>query len=341
MKRNILFFFLLSLTVSGFAQKVKDTLYFANGSKVIGKIKKAKLGVITFDPDDANDITVKLKKVQTLAALYQLFRIETIYDHVYFGQILPDLRQSRLLILAGRDSFYFYPQEISNLYPFKNSFKERFSGNVGIGYNFTKSSNFGILNVDGNLNYASKKIQLGLSVSGNYSTTDSSFSRDRENIALKNNFYLSPVWFGTVLGQYQRNLELGLLRRYQEGLGVGNKFITSKNVYTWSRLGFVLNQEKNTDYVLSGTLAELFGQLEFNFFRYTKPEVDFVLSEAFYYSLSQKGRVRNDGQIDLNFEIVKDFRLNFVFYCNYDSKPPTEGSNEFDFGIVLGVTLIF
>jgi hypothetical protein len=210
-----------------------------------------------------------------------------------------------------------------------------------MGFTYTRSSDFGQLNFNAKLNYTSKKVEITLSTSGIYSLTDSTFSRDREEIFLKNNYFFSPTWFGTFFVGYQKNLELGLDRRFQEGLGIGNKYITSKHVYAWARSGLVLNQEKNTENVSSGTLTEAFAQLEFNFFRFTKPEVNFVLSDGFYYSLSESGRVRNDGEADLYWEIVRKLKLDLTFYTNYDSKPPGAESRTFDFGIVFGLNFTF
>src|SRR5205085_3002966 len=102
----------------------------------------------------------------------------------------------------------------------------------------------------------SPKDEVFLTVSAIYNMTDTSFSRDNESFVLKNNYYLTPTWFATAFFSYQRNLELGLQRRYQEGVGAGNKFITTKNVYTWARTGFVFKQEKSTEQVTTGTLTE-------------------------------------------------------------------------------------
>ena len=59
---------------SSFSQK-KDTLFFNAGSTIVGEVKKIKLGVVTFDPDDANDITVQLRNLKTLSAGSEVFRI--------------------------------------------------------------------------------------------------------------------------------------------------------------------------------------------------------------------------------------------------------------------------
>lgn len=341
MRKIILFSFLLCEFAEAFSQEKKDTIFFTNGTIIIGKIKKIKVGVVTFDPDDANDVTVNLPKVKAIAATRTVFRIETTNHKVYFGQLIPGNRDLYSLLVHDKDTTELYLQDISIVYPFKTSFLQRFSGNVGLGFTYTRSSDFGQINFNSKLNYISKKEELSLSTSGIYTLTDSTFSRDREDVSLKNNFYFSPTWFATLSVAYQKNLELGLDRRFQEGLGFGNKYITSKHVYAWARSGFVLNQEKSVENITSGTLAELFGEVEFNFFRFTKPQVNFVLSESFFYSLSESGRIRNDAEADLYWEIIKDLKLDLTIYTNYDSKSPGTDTKKVDFGIVFGLNFTF
>jgi hypothetical protein len=324
-----------------YAQKTKDTLYFKNNSKITGEIKRIKLGVVTFDPDDANVITVQLQKIKTIAALMGVFRMETIQHQVYFGRMIPADKPGTITIISEADTFSLPVEQISQVYPFKNHFKQRFSGSASAGFDFTRSSGLGRINYDGKLNYVAKAVELNFSVAGIYSITDSTFSRDREDITLKNNYYFNTTWFGTLLLKYQRNLELGLQRRFQQGLGAGNKFITNRHVYAWTRSGMVLNQEKNNEDDISGTLVEIFSQLEFNFFKFTKPEISFNITESFYYSLSQAGRFRNDAQANLNWEIIKDLKLTISAYYNFDNQPPSEDSRKFDVGTVFTIGYSF
>jgi hypothetical protein len=341
MKKVLIFILLFISTTSVICQQRKDTIYLLNGSKIVGEIDKIQLGVISFDPDDANDITVQLPKLKNIAAVRTVFRIETVNNKVYYGRLLPYSVDRYALLVEAADTILIDIQEISLLYPFKNSFLKRFAGSLGGGLTYTRTNDLGQINFNGKLNYTSKRDEISLSTSGIYSITDTTFTRDREDIFLKNNFYIDNKWFLTLLASYQRNQELGLLRRFQEGLGAGNKFITTKHVYSWARSGMVLNQEKNIEGVSTGTLAELFTQLEFHFFRFTKPEVNFVLADAFYYSLSQSGRFRDDGEMDLYWEIFKDFKLDLTYYMSFDSKPPGLESRTYDFGIVFGLSFSF
>ena len=329
------------LCIAAHSQGIKDTLFFNNGSLVIGEIKRVKLGVVSFDPDDANDITVQLRKLKTIASGRRIFRIETIDNHLYFGTIGPAPASDTINIFMTYDIIALAVEDISVLYPVENSLISRFTGSVGLGYSYTRSSGFGRLNFDGDIRYISKKTELILLVSGIYTLYDSLVSRDKEEFNFKYNYYFLRNWFTTALLAYQRNLELGLQRRFQEGLGLGNKFITSKHVYTLGRTGFVFNQEKNIEGENSGILTELFGQLAFNFFRFEHPEINLLLGQTFFYSLSQSGRVRNDGSMKVTWEIFNDFNLSLELYNNFDSKPPDEGNRKFDYGITFGINYKF
>ncbi len=331
---------LLFICSSIYGQPIFDTIYFKDGSVVVGKIKKVKLGVVTFDPANTNDINVQLRLLRTIAAVRTVFRIETITGNVYYGNMLPQPDTNYVTVFHEKGSVTLYLQDITVMYPSGNSFLQRFTGNLGLGYNYTRSSNFGRLNFDATVTYTYLKEQVTFYGSGIYTITDSSFSRDNEKVNLKFNHYFTPTWFGTLFLQYQRNLELGLERRYQEGFGIGNKFITTKYVYAWVRSGIVFNQERSSENVNSGTLTELFAQLDFNFFRFTKPKVDLAMAQTIYYNTAQS-RLRNDGNTKVNWEAVKNFKLSLEFYNNYDSKPPVEGSSNLDYGILFGVSYFF
>jgi hypothetical protein len=300
-----------------------------------------KLGVVTFDPDEANDITVQLIKLRTISASGVIFRIESTADIVYYGRLIANTRPGYVSIVQTTDTVQLEIERISVLYPFKDSFLERFSGNAGMGYTYTRSSNFGRINFDLSAKYVTRKDEITFDGHGIYSMSDTTFTRDQEDVNFKYNYYLGPTWFLTAFISYQRNLELGISRRYQQGLGVGNKFITTRHVYGWLRTGAAINQQQSTDGEKSGTLTELFGQLQFNFFRFTIPKISLDFSQTFYYSLSQKDRIRNSGNTDLSWEVINDLDLHLGLYNNYDSKPPATAASTFDFGIIFGVSYEF
>ena len=134
MRRTLFCILTALLATNAVAQTGKDTLYFLNGTRVIGEVKSIKLGVMTFDPDDANDITVQLRKLRSIAAVRQVFRIETIHEKVYFGRLLPHRLPNYALVETWMDTVELPIEEISVLYPFKNDFFQRFSGSASAGF---------------------------------------------------------------------------------------------------------------------------------------------------------------------------------------------------------------
>src|SRR3954463_618470 len=105
------------------SQAVKDTLFLSNGSVIIGELEKVKLGVVSFDPDDANDIEVELRKLKTIAARKKILRIETVDQHVYFGRILAHPGQNTIYIATLTDTLALDLENISLLYAFEKSIK--------------------------------------------------------------------------------------------------------------------------------------------------------------------------------------------------------------------------
>jgi len=319
------------------AQVSKDTLFFNNGSMVIGKLKKIRLGIITFDPDDANDITVQQRKVRGVSARSEVFRIETIRKKLLYGVIIPDTVPQFVKVGFGTSIETLHVEEMFNAYPFSDKFMQNFSGSLGLGYSYTRSSGFGRFNMDGNQQYRSKKHEVSTTLSWIYSQTDTGFTREREDLNIRDNYYFSPASFITGFIAYQRNMEIGLRRRFQEGLGVGNKFVTTKSMYALARGGLVLNQEQSLEGKNSGLLTEAFTQLQFNVFRFSKPEVNLNFRQTLYVGITEAGSFRTDGQVDLSLELISDLKLSLQLYNNYDSRPPTAGVSRMDYGIICGI----
>src|SRR4051812_37791419 len=167
----IILLLLILQAFNGIAQK-RDTIFLYNGSRIIGEIKKIKLGVITFDPDDTNDITVQLKKVRTIAAQSKVFRIESNQHKVYFGKISPTDSIGHALFVLDTSAIVHPIEQISVLYPVLNQLKQRFSGMAKVGFDFTRSSGLGRLNYDGRLTYTAKKLELNFSAAGIYTISD-------------------------------------------------------------------------------------------------------------------------------------------------------------------------
>lgn len=323
------------------AQKKKDTLFLNNGSSIIGELLKIEKGMMTFDPDDANNINVQVRKVKTIRGHSKIFRIETTSENVYYAKLKPSPLAGFAHLVSLYDTSNILLTDISTLYAFEQSIWKQFSGTVGLGFSYTRSSDLGRLNFDGSLKYLGSKYDGTLTINTIATINDSVFSRDRENAALAVSYYFDASWFATVFLNYQRNIELGIQSRFQEGFGFGNKVLTRQNMQGKVVTGIVLNQERSIEGVQSKTLVEIPLQLRYDLFRFTKPKVNLQAYQSFYVSLSQKGRLRNDGQLTINWEIIDDLMLGLTYYNSFDNQPPTNLSQKFDYGLVFNISYKF
>ena len=64
----------------------------------------------------------------------------------------------------------------------------------------------------------------------------------------------------------------------------------------------------------------------------------FISHSTLYVNLSQKGRIKNDGDIRLNWEIISNFSLNLRFHHNYDRKSPATNAPKTDYGFGAGLS---
>jgi hypothetical protein len=229
---------------------------------------------------------------------------------------------------------------ITTLSYYGQNWKLSLRGSLGAGYSYTKSSGIGRLNLSGRLKYVNRKTELELTGNTIITTDSTGTYRERENLELSDNYLINYNFYAGVFLRYQRSIELGLLRRWQEGAGLGYKFMQRKHSIGKSITGLVVNQETNFDYQRKNSL-EWVVQAGYDFFSFSKPNFSLSTTQTMYTSFTQKGRIRFDGDIKINWELISDFDLSFDFYHNYDKKSPATNTAKSDYGFVAGLNYKF
>src|SRR6478672_6369903 len=77
---------LFTLPFTGLAQ-VKDTLYFRNGSLLVGELKSISLGKAVFDEDNMDVLSIKMSQIRTLKAVTHIYRLETIEGEIFYTSL--------------------------------------------------------------------------------------------------------------------------------------------------------------------------------------------------------------------------------------------------------------
>jgi hypothetical protein len=307
---------------------------------MVGEFKKMKLGKIEFDSDEVGIVYIKYHKVKTIHVESYYCRTETIDKRVLYGSILSSNIPGNIIVHTLKEDVEVKIGDVSSISFYGNHWTDSLSGSFGAGYSYTKSSDIGRLNVDGKIKYAKSKLELQLSGSVITTIDSSVVNRENEDVLFTSKFLTDTNWYSAVSIRYQRSIELGLLDRWQEGGGIGYKFLQRQNNFARALSGIVVNQETDFENT-KNTYWEWSTSASYDFFSFSKPNISISMSQGVYLSLSQKGRVRNEGDLAINWELIDDFSINLSFYHNYDNKSPGTGTSKTDYGFVTGLNYKF
>jgi hypothetical protein len=256
------------------------------------------------------------------------------------GYIARSEKPGKVIILAIFESEEIYLDSISSLVFYGKALRSRITGNVSAGFTYTKSSQLGRLNADGSLFYNTAKSQTQLK--GDMILTWDSVSTyvERANAILGHDYTIAPLWSAIGFLKYQRNIELGLGRRWQQAVGLGREFPVNVRQRAMIVSAVAFNQEYNLEKVAT-TGRELMFQANYNLFSFASPNLTISFVESAFVSITSQQRFRLDGNLTLDYELITDFYVNFQVYHNYDSRSPATSEPKSDHGFVAGIRYKF
>jgi hypothetical protein len=341
MKPFLLFlFFTCAFCFSALGQD-KDTLFVKGQAPLVGKLKKIQYGMLTFNADYIGDIEIDLNQVKTLKTTGYGYRIQTAKREFIIGNFEAHEDENRVKIVSDDEEIDISIRNLNEVRVLQEEFFDRLEGRFGAGFTLSRFNNVGIYNGDLELGYDTERLHVDLTGSLIYSQEEGELSRDRENLLLTVNYFMTPNWHAVGMGNYQRNLHLGIARRLQQGAGIGLFVLQHKRAIASLATGLVMNDELTVGGFRNRYLLEVPVILEFAFFRLSHPEINFRSTQALYTGLTQQGRFRNDGNTRLTWTVVNNLDLGINFYNNYDNQSPAEIQSRFDYGVVFEVGFSF
>lgn len=335
MKPIFVFLFICSLvgTLNG-QGKAADTLKLNNGQVLIGTFMGWRKNTVSFNITDAGQVNIYWSNISVLTANANNYRIETTIRKVLYGPITASKPGVFTFMEKGQPiDIPFADIEIITLYQEGGLSHGFFS----IGYNYAKSNNFGIVALDGGLNFSSKKwLITGVASSNVVHSKAQQLQRNRENILMTGFRTLNGNWQIGAKLMYQRNLALGLAQRFLFGGGMIYNAILKPHCQLYIGMGLVGSQEGTIDKQYYGRTEVPF-VVNLDLYNLGKTGLSLNHVQNLYVGTGNSNRIRHDGELRLNMRLINKFSLTTYLYDNYDSAPVLKTAGNLDYGWNTGL----
>lgn len=311
-----------------------DKVVLRNGNEITGEIKKLDRGKLEYSTDDMSRIYIEWAMIDRIASKDR-FHIELEDGRSYFGSIEEASEAGRMVIVGSTE----YEAEIEiriekdllsvvRITPMESRFYERLKGYLDVGFGFQKANSLLTLSLGGDLTYHARRWEVNFSANSYYSKQTDAESTRRHNFSLAGRRFLPKRWSGNVLTRVEHNKELQLDLRASLAVGIGRNLIQNNRMILMLAGGLSANNEKYTEADSSINNLEALGVLDFQTFRYNDPEMDITAALRVYPSLTDFGRVRIEFETRLKYEVFKDFYVGLGIFDNFDSRPPTQDTQD-------------
>lgn len=322
------------------AREKIDIITMRNGDVVHGEIKSLERGLLEVSTSFMGTVNIEWRGVLRIESP-QFFEVETTTGVRLFGTMPDGLEDDVIMIGAPGLAERLERIDVVRIYQLDQGFWDRLDGFVDFGYTFARANRNTQYTLGTEVGFNTDKSTI--KVDFNSQLTN---SKDREpqtqntvNVSLDRS--MSERWFGVGLAQFAQNDELDLSLRQLYGGGIGRYTIqTNRTLLSWwAGAGFTRERFFSNDDPINS--VEAIAVLNHSYFIFEGNNTDLTTQVAFFPNLSDFGRIRINLNTRIRWEIFKDFTWNVTFRNDFDSRPPTEGSETNDFTLSTSVGFKF
>ena len=314
-----------------------DVVIMRNGDHLTGDILGLEYGKLALKTDKMGTVSIEWPSVRSVASRFA-FAIERRGGAKFYGTLATSEDGAALLVTSTEGSTAQIPMaDVERISRYSLSFWNRINGNLSVGFTYTKASDTTV----GSINFISyyRSTTLDGSLSFNSNTTKTSAGDDTYRAMLSGIviFVTQSRNFWGLVGSLERDQELGINARLLGGAVAGRRFLQRPATEVTGIAGIVLSQESITDNPEQQTSVEaVFGGL-WRVFKFTDPETSLTLGISVYPSLTEWGRIRSNGNLNLTHKIAGDFTLGLSGYFSTDSRPPDPTAQKSDYGLTFNL----
>ncbi len=318
------------------AQKT-DTVTLYNGDRITCEVISLAKGKLNVKTSDMSRLSIKWAKISSIETLH---RFEIILnDHsVYYGKFKKGLPGSAM-VSFGVFQELISLHEITSLNQINSSFLKQLNGSLDAGFSYTRGNENLQFNSSGEITHRTKRFLNMLSFNSVVTENSQRLSKKQDGGYTLKVFH-KKSFFTSYNLSWEQNTELGVENRASSHARFGFTPIDNSANLLDISAGLLLNREFDSEQNATNNTEGIIN-MTYDFFMFTKPNIDLTTSLVAYPSFTVKKRIRAEYNFRVRWEVFSSFTLNFKYYFTYDNKPPAVDALTFDYGINTSIGYTF
>jgi len=352
---TLLLLILATLSLPTLAAPKTDIIVFKNGDKLTGEIKSLMRGRLNFNTDATGTISIEWAEISRIESL-QNIQVETNTGTRYFGHLEPSEEEDVVVINTGNGLQTIDDASVILMTPIEDKGIGAFDIDLTLGYNFAKAGGVTQGNVGIDVDYRTLVRIYSISASTTTNDSDTQEVSKRANLGLQYKRLWRNRWYVNGNLTLDQNDELGLNLRTSIGGGGGRFLIQSNSMLLGLQANLQFSRENLAaeDGPTIGPIPpdpvpetedvdsiEAVFTVDWDWFRFDAPELDWSTKLELIPSLTESGRVRANFDTGLKWELFNDLKWGLTFYSSFDNKPQTDTASTSDYGVNTTLTYEF
>lgn len=329
------------------ARQKSDVIVMKNGDKITCEVKGLASETLYISVDYIlSTLSVDWTKVDHIESR-QLFVIKTQDGTVYTGTI------STLKAAGGQPveiEIFETPEEkitlerkrIVRMDETAASSWQRWNGQLGAGYSYTKGNESSQYNLNSSIGYVAPRWSAGASYNSNLTSNSHASVSTRNEVSLQGQRLMRwNNWYYTGLLDLLQSSVQGIQLQNSLGGGIGRNIVNSGSTFFTVYSGFAwqqINYRQATPPVSTQQVATGLVATRLRLFRFDRTTLS--VSANLLPAISQPGRVNFDLNTSYYVKLWGKLNWNFTLYGNWDNQPPP-GFSTSDYGTTSGLSISF
>jgi putative salt-induced outer membrane protein YdiY len=317
----------------------KDVVVMNNGDHFTGQVKRLHNGLLFLETAYVSgNIALDWNQVQSVQST-AVYRIVLNNGKILEGKIErasgEKASSDDVMIHEATEEVQLPATAITSIETKKPTFWRQLQGSIDFGYSYTSGNGQSTLNLDTDATYKTKAWEVVTSLSSTFSGQSGASSTNVQELDTTFAKFLNRNSFVASLTDFLHSSRQDLNLRTTLGGGYGRYLKrTTNSSLAWLGGIVYINESFDSAGQPSDQSMEAVGGLTYSYVRFDVGEFDSQL--RLFPGLTDTGRVRLTTNNSLTIKLRNNFQLQFTFWDNFDSRPPTTARKN-ELGISSGI----